>query len=91
MKVYGMWFGGNNYGPPDPLTDVEEFFSIAAARSNLIDRLHDPYYPCVSAIPPDDGGQYMYLYQDNPLEHPDPIPDRIIEFNANGIAVVHKV
>jgi len=38
MKVYGLWYGGCGYGHGDPISDLEQFTTIAAAREALADR-----------------------------------------------------
>jgi len=91
MKVFGLFYGGSGYGLPDVYSrdDVEEFFSIDEAKNSLIDRRFDPFYPCVEAVPPEDGGMYMHLFREDPYENPDPIPDYLLEFNKWGY--VNKV
>lgn len=86
MKVFGLFYGGSNYGLPDLTSrdDVEEFFSIQHAMDSLRDRLHDPFYPCVEAVPPDLGGMYMQLFRDDPYENHDLMPDYQIEFGELG-------
>ncbi|MFC0861685.1 hypothetical protein ACFHYQ_05170 [Sphaerimonospora cavernae] len=38
-RWFGLWHGGSGYGPPEP-DDLEEFSSLAEARSKLLDRYH---------------------------------------------------
>lgn len=86
MKIFGVFYGGLDYGLPD-LTNgeyVEEFFSIQHAMHSLADRQHDPYYPCVEAVPPDLGGMYMLLFKSDPHKYNDSLPDYQIEFSDWG-------
>ncbi|MCG5215499.1 hypothetical protein [Streptosporangium sp. KLBMP 9127] len=43
MRWYGLWHGGNGYSPPDP-GDLEEFSSLADARTKLLDRYSHGYW-----------------------------------------------
>ena len=88
MKVFALFYGGSGYGLPDITSrdDVEEFQSIQEAEDSLISRKHDPYYPCVTCDPPEDGGMWMEIYRDDPYNSSDPIPDYRLQFNQWGKA-----
>jgi hypothetical protein len=36
-RYYGLWYGGHSYSAPEP-DDLEEFSSLADARTQLIER-----------------------------------------------------
>jgi len=58
MKVTMFWHGGSSYACPSVHNedDAEVFDSIKTAKRSFERRCGDPYTPCVSDCPPDDGG-----------------------------------
>jgi len=84
--VWMLWHGGSSYAAPDQFQreDVEPFDSLAQAKDTFASRLHDRRFPCVSQVPPDDGGPTAHLHFADPFEDGDPYPDLILTFGPRG-------
>lgn len=77
MKVFSLWYGGNNYSCPS-MEDIEEFRSIQSAKDSFWSRSdYDPYYPCVDR-------PEMQLYFTDPRKAEDPYPDMLITMGPRG-------
>lgn len=82
-------FGGSSYAAPsfDDKPDFT-FASLAEAR-RAMDRVpHDPCFPCVSDIPPDDGGPEMYLFR---VGNDSDMPDFMLTFGPRGGVKVERL
>lgn len=87
MKVFMLWHGGSGYAPPDQFVreHIEEFDTVGEAIEAFRSRADfDPYYPCVEALPAEEGGASAWLCFDDPYENGDLYPDRILEFGPRG-------
>jgi hypothetical protein len=89
-RVWMFWHGGASYAPPGT-DDAEEFDSIAEAVKSFDRRRLDSYYPCVSDETPEDGGPEGHLFFQDPTEHADLYPDRIVRYGPRGGLVVERV
>lgn len=80
MICYGLWYGGCNYAPPEPL-DLLEFESIAEAKLCLLQRAENwaGYTPCVEE------SEIQLFYTDpRPSGAGDWYPDARLYFGPRG-------
>jgi hypothetical protein len=86
MKIFMLWHGGSSYSCFDQFNraDCEEYPTIQAARDEFQARVHNSYYPCVSAIPVDAGGPSAWLCFSDPYQDGQLYPDRVLSFGPRG-------
>jgi len=83
MKVTMFWHGGSSYAcfsVHEP-KDADVFDSLANAKRDFANRVHDPYTPCVSEDLPENGGPEAWLFFGK--AHPvigQEYPDAILSF-----------
>lgn len=86
MMVYMLWHGGSSYAVGTVDDDLEMYDTLQEALAEFERRAwaSEACYPCVDAIPPEDGGPTAWLWFDDPRGMSDPYPDQIVSFGPRG-------
>ena len=83
-----LWHGGSGWAHGYVCDDVERFDSLREAKRAFDSRTRDPYYPCVSDEPAQDGGPSAWIFFYDPNDPAngtgDAYPDRVMEFGPRG-------
>ena len=88
--VCWLWHGGSSYSRPDN-DDAEDFETLDALLDEFEARTRDSLYPCVDAVPSEQGGPEAWImcYPASELRD-DVYPDLIVSFDPNGDPVVSR-
>jgi hypothetical protein len=88
---FNAWWGFSAILPSNRERNLDHEKSLDVLVKSFDRRRLDSYYPCVSDETPEDGGPEGHLFFQDPTEHADLYPDRIVRYGPRGGLVVERV